>query len=144
MLEEYVMTDDVSDDVGENLMLRDEDFEPPEVPFQPKPTSVSIIAAQEALQEELSSAGDFSGDSNFTTMPKVEAARGHPSAEHADPRQRPRPQPYGQAAAAGAARRHAATAPRGSPARARCYDEDLHSAPTMIIDISRMRGRGRG
>ncbi|HVV84563.1 MAG TPA: serine/threonine-protein kinase, partial [Kofleriaceae bacterium] len=62
MLEEFVLADVVSDDVGENLigradepsddvgeslMLRDEDFEPPEVPFQPKPTSVSIIAAQE-------------------------------------------------------------------------------------------------
>ena len=64
MLEEYVMTDDVSDDVGENLMARDEDFEPPEVPFQPKPTSVSIVAALPT---------DFSSDSNFTTMPKVDA-----------------------------------------------------------------------
>jgi hypothetical protein len=24
------------------------------------------------------------------------------------------------------------------------FDEDLHSAPTMIIDVGRMRGRGRG
>ena len=44
MLEEYVLTDDVSDDVGENLMGADENFEPPEVPFRPKPTSVSIAA----------------------------------------------------------------------------------------------------
>src|SRR5204862_283028 len=48
MLEEYVMTDDVSDDVGESLMIRDENFEPPEVPFQPKPTSVSINAVHES------------------------------------------------------------------------------------------------
>ena len=73
MLEEFVMTDDVSDDVGESLMPRDEDFEPPEVPFQPKPTSVSVAALRD------SQSNDFSGDSNFTTMPKVE-----PPEHHAD------------------------------------------------------------
>ncbi|MCW5808257.1 MAG: serine/threonine protein kinase, partial [Deltaproteobacteria bacterium] len=80
MLEEFVMTDEPSDDVGESLMVRDEDFEPPEVPFQPKPTSVSIIAAQESAREsrQMSRVGplpgdDFSGDSNFTTMPKAPA-----------------------------------------------------------------------
>src|SRR4029079_15731988 len=65
MLEEFVMTDTPSDDVGESLMVRDEDFEPPEVPFQPKPTSVSVAALP----------NDFSGDSNFTTMPKVDEAQ---------------------------------------------------------------------
>src|SRR5262245_39652585 len=60
MLEEFVMTDDVSDDVGVNLMKRDDDFEPPEVPFQPKPTSVSIAAVAPT---------EFSTESNFTTMP---------------------------------------------------------------------------
>jgi hypothetical protein len=45
MLEEYVLTDDVSEDCGESMIQRDADFEPPEVPFQPKPTSVSIVAA---------------------------------------------------------------------------------------------------
>ena len=65
------MTDEVvSDDVGESLMARDEDFEPPEVPFQPKPTSVSVAPVPPA-------ANDFSSDSNFTTMPKVERER-HP------------------------------------------------------------------
>jgi hypothetical protein len=29
------------------------------------------------------------------------------------------------------------------PARAE-LDEDVHSAPTMIIDVGRVRGRGRG
>ena len=64
MLEEFVMTDEVSDDVGENLIPRDEDFDPPEVPFQPKPTSVSVAA--------IAAGDEFSSDSNFTTMPKVE------------------------------------------------------------------------
>jgi serine/threonine-protein kinase len=143
MLEEYVLTDDVSDDVGENLIPRDEDFEPVEVPFQPKPTSVSIIAA---------SAG-FDGDSNFTTMPQAQ--------EH------PVPDIHGQNTMILDDRgRHAiakatinetprrktgnrSQPPPPPPARARptqtrpIYDEDVHSAPTMIIDIGRMR-RGRG
>src|SRR6478672_1482439 len=45
MLEEYVIADDASDDVGVNLIDQNEDFEPPEVPFQPKPTSVSVAPA---------------------------------------------------------------------------------------------------
>ncbi len=150
MLEEYVMTDDVSDDVGESLMIRDEDFEPPEVPFQPKPTSVSIIAAREYLSGSDDSVhDDFSGDSNFTTMPKMDRhedihqqntlildnGRGR-NMPPVDPRQRPR-----QAA------KQPPPTPRGTgrgqaPAQP-IYDDDLHSAPTMIIDIGRMRGRGR-
>ncbi|NJM91218.1 MAG: hypothetical protein HC863_02930, partial [Myxococcales bacterium] len=42
MLEEYVIADEVSDDVGENLIASNEDFQPAEVPFQPKPTSTHI------------------------------------------------------------------------------------------------------
>ncbi len=56
---------------------RDENFEPPEVPFQPKPTSVSIIAARDSTHGSLSRDSqydDFSGDSNFTTMPKTGSA----------------------------------------------------------------------
>ena len=138
------MNDDVSDDVGENLMVRDEDFEPPEVPFQPKPTSVSIVAA----------AAQFSSESNFTTMPKAEdlhqqntmilnagrsrasqppsAGAASASQPPADPHRRGRTQPPPMSGAA----------PPRPPARP-IYDEELHSAPTMIIDIRRVRGRGR-
>jgi serine/threonine-protein kinase len=145
MLEEFVMTDDVSDDVGVNLMKRDDDFEPPEVPFQPKPTSVSIVAAS----------ADFSSESNFTTMPSASdlhqqntmilaaAARGQrgrasqppaaalppPPPPPPDPRRRGRTQPP--------------PLPPPRPPQRRVYDEELHSAPTMIIDIRRVRGRGR-
>jgi serine/threonine-protein kinase len=155
MLEEFVLTDEVSDDVGENLMGRDEDFEPPEVPFQPKPTSVSIVAAS----------SDFSSDSNFTTMPKVARHeddihaqntvilehRGR-HASHALPpvpqrieRIEPRP-------ASSPRNRGKTMPPPIPPPRPKTstrqpvspiYDEELHSAPTMIIDIGRMR-RGRG
>lgn len=139
------MTDDVSDDVGVNLMKRDDDFEPPEVPFQPKPTSVSIVAAS----------ADFSSESNFTTMPSASdlhqqntmilaaAARGQrgrasqppaaalppPPPPPPDPRRRGRTQPP--------------PLPPPRPPQRRVYDEELHSAPTMIIDIRRVRGRGR-
>jgi hypothetical protein len=145
MLEEYVLDEDVSDDVGESLMARDEDFEPPEVPFHPKPTSVSILAVPEAVNE-------FSGDSNFTTMPKADRPdlRGddiHGAntviLENGRGRNAPRPP--------------APPLPRGKtqpppipPARPRPtqqaraeLDEDVHSAPTMIIDLGRARGRGR-
>ncbi|HEU4732129.1 MAG TPA: hypothetical protein VFT22_29745, partial [Kofleriaceae bacterium] len=149
MLEEYVLDEEVSDDVGESLMSRDEDFEPPEVPFQPKPTSVSILAVPEAVS-------DFAGDSNFTTMPKAERpeelagprpddihrantmilenGRGRnaprPPASPPDPRARTQPPPV--------------PPPRSriTPARPD-FDEDVHSAPTMIIDVGRVRGRGR-
>jgi len=153
MLEEYVLTDDVSDDVGENLMGGDDNFEAPEVPFQPKPTSVSI-AAISSHSEARSSSGDFSGDSQFTTMPKADAhedihgqntlilengpRRTGQQQNQSPPAARVRPQ-------RGRTQPPPVPAPRGStrqPARP-IYDEELHSAPTMIIDIGRMRSRNR-
>jgi len=158
MLEEYVLTDDVSDDVGENLMGADDNFEPPEVPFQPKPTSVSIAALpshSEVHSEVRSSSGDFSGDSQFTTLPKADVhedihgqktlilengpRRTGQQQNQSPPSARPRPQ-------RGRTQPPPVPAPRGStrqPARP-IYDEELHSAPTMIIDIGRMRSRNRG
>jgi serine/threonine-protein kinase len=146
MLEEYVMADDISEDVGESLMVRDEDFEPPEVPFQPKPTSVSIAAIGAGTNGGTrESANDFSSDSNFTTMPKVDREDIHGAKtvilEDRGRRAPPRPPPPG--------RRVARTQPPSTPPAARKpqvrndYDEDLHAAPTMIIDIGRMRQRRR-
>jgi len=149
MLEEYVLTDEVSDDVGENLMGADENFDPPAVPFQPKPTSVSIAAIENH--------GDFSGDSQFTTMPKAEA---HDDV-HAQntlildngPRRTSAEQASQAPQTASGRRGRGRTQPppvpaprgRGKPPSARpIYDEELHSAPTMIIDIGRMRSRNRG
>ncbi len=165
MLEEYVLTDEPSDDVGENLIPADPDFEPPANPFQPKPTSVSVQAAT-----------DFSGDSNFTTMPKLDEANIHAAntqilenrGRHA-PRQEPPPQqrPPRQPTAhprivprktrqSAAQQRPAAPAPQRRGSRTRpppppqpqrrgaTYDEELHSAPTMIIEIGRGRRRNNG
>ncbi len=137
MLEEYVLSDEPSDDVGENLMGGDDNFEPPEVPFQPKPTSVSIIAA----------AADFSSESNFTTMPKVDQhddihgattvilEHGRSRSEQLPAQADPQPRNRG--------RTQPPPAPGARPPVRPIYDEDLHSAPTMIIDIGRMRSRNR-
>jgi serine/threonine-protein kinase len=126
MLEEFVMDEEVSDDVGESLMVKDEDFEPPEVPFQPKPTSVSVAALET----------DFSGDSNFTTMPRLGEGEEDIHAQNtliladrgrnAPPREAPRkkgPPPPPQ--------------PRGTPTD----DDGIHAVPTMIINIERARQR---
>ncbi|HUJ63771.1 MAG TPA: serine/threonine-protein kinase [Kofleriaceae bacterium] len=159
MLEEFVMTDDVSDDVGESLMVRDDDFEPPEVPFQPKPTSVSIApisgsatgsSVRDSVPDEV---GDFASDSNFTTMPKagrhddihaaptliLEHGRGR-NAPQEPPRGEPEPGP----AATAQGRRKTRPPPPPGKKKAQVYDEALHAAPTMIIDIGRMRRRRGG
>ena len=62
MLEEYVLSDQVSDDVGENLIHPSPDGEvvPIEVPFQPKPTGTMAPAPR----------GDFDEGSSQTTLPK--------------------------------------------------------------------------
>jgi serine/threonine protein kinase len=137
MLEEFVMTDDVSDDVGESMMVRDDDYEPPEVPFQPKPTSVSIVAA----------AADFSSESNFTTMPKAGDLHQQNTMILATGRSRNAPAtPPAAQPQAEPPRRRGRTQPPPPPSRLPprpIYDEELHSAPTMIIDIRRVRGRGR-
>ncbi|MBA3502110.1 MAG: hypothetical protein H0T65_17230, partial [Deltaproteobacteria bacterium] len=164
MLEEYVMTDDVSDDVGESLMIRDENFDAPEVPFQPKPTSVSIAALQshseihsEIHDRDSLHSGDFSGDSQFTTMPKAQQhddIHGQKTLILDDgPRRRStgpqQSQPPPVTAAARPRQPRGRTQPPPIPSAARqparpIYDEELHSAPTMIIDIGRMRSRNRG
>jgi serine/threonine protein kinase len=134
-LEEFVMTDDVSDDVGENLMVRDEDFEPPEVPFQPKPTSVSVAAL----------AGDFDSDSNFTTMPKVgedgEDIHAQPTMILAD---RGRNAPIHEDEPP---RKQGRTTPPPPPQPNRgarpIHDEGIHAVPTMIINVERMKQRSR-
>jgi serine/threonine-protein kinase len=197
MLEEYVLDEDVSDDVGESLMSRDEDFEPPEVPFQPKPTSVSILATPDASDaSDSSGANEFSSESNHTTMPKADRHEDLHGAttvilENGRGRNAPRPPPPRPSAArASAAHLPAAHAPHAphapgahpntahpSPAHAspahppaahsrlktqpppappppaapprhsrpslvaRDEFDDVHSAPTMIIDGARLRGR---
>jgi hypothetical protein len=130
---------------------------------------VSIVALDESASQSHShidmrgSSGDFSGDSQFTTMPKAQqhedihgqntlilenggrrssqqqASQRAPTNasrpnvnQNTVPRQRGRTQPP-PVPARGTNRQQGARPP---------YDEELHSAPTMIIDINRMRRRG--
>jgi eukaryotic-like serine/threonine-protein kinase len=165
MLEEYVMTDEVSDDVGESMIQADDDFEPPAVPFQPKPTSVSVVAL--ASNSEVrhatgstatpvargSSVSDFAGESNVTTTPQGErAVQGdlHTAPtlilEHGRVRNAPRPSAANAAAATRAGKSKSPPPPPTPKKRTGVrpiYDEELHAAPTMIIDIGRMRQRSR-
>jgi serine/threonine-protein kinase len=173
MLEEYVMTDSPSDDVGESLMVRDADFEPPEVPFHPKPTSVSVALP----------ASDFSGDSNVVTRPEESVVQQQPQPParrvpdiHGQNTQilddkgrnapnvkrlisRPHTIPRAAIAAAQAQRARTESLPPPVPPHARKtqmrtsqpepsdrvpanqFDEELHAAPTMIIDINRVKRR---
>jgi serine/threonine protein kinase len=139
MLEEFVLSDAPSDDVGESLMVKDEDFEPPEVPFQPKPTSVSVQAAP----------NDFSSESDFTTMPKVDEhgrrLDGRDSSDDIHGAKTMILEPGRGRASRPSRPRNAQPPPppaqRKSAPKQPIYDEDLHAAPTMIIDINRMRRR---
>ena len=151
MLEEYVLGEEVSDDVGESLMSRDESYEPPEVPFHPKPTSVSIRAVPE-------SAGDFTGDSMHLTVPKAEVhedihgahtqilpvgrGRTTPRPTRASQSNVP-PLPPPPTPPPRAKSQPPPIPPRHASAHSD-FEDDLHSAPTMIIDVGRIRERRRG
>ena len=172
MLEEFVLADVVSDDVGESMIARDEDFDPPAVPFQPKPTGTHEPAPEatgagmrtgtgtgsmvgELGYEEPSTTGDrsdWTSNSNFTTVPK---ASRHPFDIHAAETmiiEGRRAAAMAQAAAASRPQRPPTRPPPPPPPRRRAgtqpppvrpvFDEELHGAPTMIIDVGRLR-RGR-
>lgn len=122
MLEEYVMTEEVSDDLGESLMRADENFQPPEVPFQPKPTSVSVApVAPRATRSDLI-ASDF--DDDLRTLPPMDLVDPSETTVHSadtqlltlDGNAHMPPDPL---------------SPEHDP------DDELHGAPTQIIDIGR-------
>jgi hypothetical protein len=127
MLEEYVLSDHVSDDVGENLIPPSEEVPPEDVPFQPKPTSTVAPAPR----------GDF--EESQTTLPK---AAGGDYDVHGmetvilDQARRPTVKPP------------LGRMPPPPPKKPRVqqpiddFDEALHNAPTMIIDANRL-GRRR-
>ena len=122
------------------------------MPFQPKPTSVSILAIPEAVDPSYASgSNEFSGDSNHTTMPKAEPHEDLHAAntvilENGRGRNSPRPPPPAPP------QRIKTQPPPPPPAQPRSRPsppghnefEDVHSAPTMIIEPGRARRRGRG
>jgi serine/threonine-protein kinase len=138
MLEEFVLADVVSDDVGENLIPRDDDFIPEAVPFQPKPTGTHapVPPGRETtgVGEHPGNPSDWTGNSNFTTVPKARSPFDIHAAETMilEGRRMPRPpQPP-------------PPPPRNTRGQPRpIYDEELHAAPTVIIDVARIRRGGR-
>jgi hypothetical protein len=127
MLEEFVLSDEVSDDVGQNLIASADDVQPEAVPFQPKPTSTVASPAPPR--------GDFEDGTSRTTLPKgggfdlhtaetvILDARGSqkqltPPAPSPSQRSRPRTQP-----------------PLDD------FDEALHNAPTLILDAHKLGKR---
>ncbi|MBZ0232049.1 MAG: serine/threonine protein kinase, partial [Deltaproteobacteria bacterium] len=68
MLEEYVLADDVSDDLGENLIARDtEDVAPQPVPFQPRPTGTADHMLGESGTGTGTGSDDTDGDGENST-----------------------------------------------------------------------------
>lgn len=160
MLEEYVMTEHVSDDLGESLMRADENFVPPEVPFQPKPTSVSVapvdpwaVIASEfadghlltptpvdlpphspgnARHRDATEGPDSFGHADTVTVHSVntqilvvDTPRPGETATRLGRKTTPQPQP----------------APLPADADPASDDDDLHGAPTQIIDLGRSPAR---
>lgn len=147
MLEEFVLSEEVSDDVGENLITGDAEFVPDDVPFRPFP-STSSGARYDAER-------DFAGDSSVTTSPKTlghdarrTAAARAESVHQADTQliDVRRRQPAGRAASSGSANARAARPPRPAPSQrnagtAKLAENHLHDEPTMILSADRVRRR---
>lgn len=140
MLEEFVMTDEPSDDVGESLMVRDEDFEPPEVPFsRSRPRSRSSLGAQAKAPATAATASISTTTTSRATrtsrrcrrsITKRTFTRQHPDLRDNGPRRmrpptKPPPVPRGLG--------------RGQQVKPIFNDDDAHSQPTTIIDIGRVR-----
>jgi len=164
MLEEFVLADDVSDDLGENLIPQTDDVPPPEVPFQPKPTQTVLPPAPPGYNDR----ADFADGSSQTTLPSGkhdyddvhaaetqiiddtrhrvvrdvrDGARARDAVPPPVPVAGPPPPPPPR-------RGPPPTPPR--PARSsqppplpEDRDDALHNAPTMILDTARFRGRTR-
>ncbi|MCA9677377.1 MAG: serine/threonine protein kinase, partial [Myxococcales bacterium] len=90
MLEEYVLADEVSDDVGENLIPTTDEVSAHGVPFVPKPTT-TVAAAPPTPADR----ADFADGSSQTTLPTGRQADGDFDVHGAetvildDPRHRP-------------------------------------------------------
>ena len=152
MLEEYVLNDEVSDDLGENLIARDAggDVLPVPVPFQPRPQGTGDTA--------LPPTDDTDGHENSTTAERrrrdgsfdLHAAQTmilDPARQsRARPATAPPPVPPPRA-------RTNSVPPPLPPPRARTrtqpprpapdFGDDIHREETMILDRGRIRpGRG--
>ncbi|MEZ4359024.1 MAG: serine/threonine-protein kinase [Kofleriaceae bacterium] len=126
MLEEYVLADDVSDDVGVNLIAGHEDFQSAEVPFQPKPTSTHIALG-------------FDGHEASQVAPALPPHH-DPAVHEANTmilEVRGRPEPM-----AGLTSVELLPADLLEEIEDDEDEVDVHSAKTQIIDLDRLRRRG--
>jgi serine/threonine-protein kinase len=161
MLEEYVLADDVSDDLGENLIARDtEDAAPLPVPFQPRPTGTADHMIGESGTGTGAQSDDTDGDGeNSTTAERrqqhaaasfdVHAAQTmilDPARHTMRPRTRTQPPPVPPPRA-----KSASVPPPPPPPRPRTrthpprpvndFGDDIHREETMILDRGRFRPR---
>ncbi|MBL8623657.1 MAG: serine/threonine protein kinase [Myxococcales bacterium] len=156
MLEEYVLADDVSDDVGENLIAgraqSEPDFAPAPVPFQPRPTGTHAAAPE---------ADDFGDGESHTTLPRSDSEGLRSETDvpdlHAaqtmilDPGRRVRrtsaPPPLPPGRPAGRAMPPPVPPPRPrTPSRPAPppdldWGDEIHREETMILDRARLRRR---
>ncbi len=162
MLEEYVLDDQVSDDVGENLIAREGDEAAPmAVPFQPRPAGTSDVIMPDS--QLTSSAEDTDGDGENSTTAERRQMRAEaafdlhgaqtmiidPARHQARPRTQsapppvPPPRPRTQSAPPPVPPPRARTRtqpPRPAPDFG---NDDIHREDTMILDRGRFRpGRG--
>jgi serine/threonine protein kinase len=152
MLEEYVLADEVSDDVGENLIAgraqSEPDFAPVPVPFQPRPTGTHAAAPE---------ADDFADGESHTTLPRsdsegLRAATDVPDLHAAqtmilDPSRRagrtsqpppvPPGRPTGRAMPPPVPPPRARTPSRPAPTPDLDWGDELHREETMILDRAR-------
>ena len=154
MLEEYVLTDDVSDDLGENLIGRGaEDVVPSPVPFQPRPTGTAT-GLPAAGQTGRAGAGDFDDQESATTAERQRRPAQDFDVHGAqtmilDPVRRQRPTTRPPPPPTRAATRPSPSPPPPPPPRPRTrsqpprppvdFGDDIHREETMILDRARFR-----
>jgi eukaryotic-like serine/threonine-protein kinase len=157
MLEEFVLNDEVSDDLGENLIARHagEDVVPAPVPFQPRPqgTGDTILppsedtdgdgensTTAERRQHRAEAAYDLHGAQTMILDPARHAHLRSRPPSNPPPVPPPRSRPASIPPPVPPPRPRRATQP---PPSALDYGDDIHREETMILDRGRLRpGRG--
>ncbi len=133
MLEEFVVSESPSDDLGENLIPRSEDYEPSAVPFQPKPTETSAMAydpGESGTAVPAAGAGVWAGDSRYKTHPAVGTPRDLRST--GEPLGVPPGLHDAETAILDRNRRGTVSPPLTDGSTG--FEDDVHSASTQIID----------
>ena len=119
MLEEYVLDEDVSDDIGENLIPRSEGYEPEAVPFSPRPTGTHAPAPARASSTTNRRSALSISDSSISTEPSRTRPNLKLDVHHAET----------QILEGRSGRRVPTSAPAGTG-----FEDDVHSATTQILD----------